>query len=171
MKKLKSVLLLLLAAALCFAFAGCGGTDDEEDPQGQDAVIDISANEAINTFLNQYNLDAEYRVSNEDCSEVTSTSADVRITDDLLMRVSSIAGPVTVMLEFSDLDDEVVEAVTRDAIIALSPNSLYDDVTAMVEQFRNEPDQYVNDYMIDEVRCSFMRGDGGMYQIGIYEPM
>ena len=89
--KTRTRIAALLAAllTLCLCIAGCSPAqeaDPGEDPMAGEEVIDVSVNEAINSFLNQYNLDAEYRISNEDCSDATSTSVDAKIGD-VVMRV------------------------------------------------------------------------------------
>ncbi|MBQ6582198.1 MAG: hypothetical protein IJH77_00070 [Mogibacterium sp.] len=166
-------LLSALLILCCVIFTACsggggGGNDPAEDPMANDKVVDISPNEAINNYLNQYNLDAENRVGNDDCFEATSTSIDVKIHD-VVMRVSSIDGPITVLIEFSDPEDPDVPIISRDAIIALSPDISTDDIDSMLSGFLQDGTAYTNDYALGDLTCSFMQGDGGVYQLGVYQ--
>lgn len=161
----KKSLLLLLIFALIFSFSACSSSE-EEDPGEEKTTVTASEKDSINTFLNQYNLDAEYPVSDESISEVTDTSVEFDI-EDINVRLTTIDDEhLTALLVFNDPESAALDAVVRDLIIAFNPDLSYDEISDMLSAFRDGSETA---YQFEGLECDYAQGDGGVYQLTIQQ--
>lgn len=132
----KKILIFSLLTLLILVMSGCSSAE-KEDPSAQKSAIDGLDNSVIEAYLNQYNLDAENTISSDDLTAqgddtYTCTISKIKVT------LSAPEDELTVDVTFDDLDNQNLDVVARDLIIAKDAELTYDQVKDMFTALRSE---------------------------------
>ena len=76
----KKLLIMLLLAALTLSVTACGSSKEEEDPGAQKQAVTDLDNDMLESYLNQYNMDAENPIQSDDLTQEDG-SASCKVTD------------------------------------------------------------------------------------------
>lgn len=154
----KKLLLFTLLLTLVLTAAGCSSqSNEEEDPASQKDVVSDLDNDVLESFLNQYNLDAENPISSDDLEMTDDNTATCKVKDLDLTFSTKEDGTLTISTKFSDLDDENLDIVVRDLIIAMDSELTYDNVKDMFSAMR---DNGRKDYEMGDVKCKLKESKG-----------
>ena len=119
----KKLLILLLLAALTLSVTACGSSKEEEDPGAQKQAVTDLDNDMLESYLNQYNMDAENPIQSDDLTQEDG-SASCKVTD-LTVTFTTKDDDLQVAVQVKDLEDENLDVVVRDLIIAMDPELTY----------------------------------------------
>lgn len=154
----KKLLLFTLLLTLVLTAAGCSSqSNEEEDPGSQKDVVSDLDNDVLESFLNQYNLDAENPISSDDLEMTNGNTATCKVTDLDLTFSTKEDGTLSISTKFSDLEDENLDIVVRDLIIAMDSELTYDNVKDMFSAMR---DNGRKDYEMGDVKCKLKESKG-----------
>ncbi len=134
-KMKKKLLIFSLLTILALAMTGCGSSESE-DPSAQKESIDSLDNSVVEAYLNQYNLDAENTISTDDLSSDDDETFTCKIAK-LDVKLSAPDEDLTVDVTFDDLNNENLDVVVRDLIIAMDADLTYENVQDMFTAFRD----------------------------------
>ena len=143
----KKLLIMLLLAALTLSVTACGSSKEEEDPGAQKQAVTNLDNDMLESYLNQYNMDAENPIQSDDLTQEDG-SAGCKVTD----------LTVTFTTKDDDLQDENLDVVVRDLIIAMDPELTYEEVKDMFSSFREDGR---TSYDMGEVKCKLKKNSDG----------
>ena len=151
----KKLLIMLLLAALTLSVTACGSSKEEEDPGAQKQAVTDLDNDMLESYLNQYNMDAENPIQSDDLTqEEGSASCKVR---DLTVTFTTEDDDLQVAVQAKDLEDENLDVVVRDLIIAMDPELTYEEVKDMFSSFREDGR---TSYDMGEVECKLKKSKG-----------
>jgi len=167
MKSIKKIITILLALSMVFLFAACTSTGNgsSDDPEANQSSITAAESDTINSFLDQYNLNAENPVTDDDISDVTENSATITVGDTEAVITAEDDDSLTLKIRFKSLDNDESVSVIRDLIIAESPDTTYDSVSDMMDSFRSRGTSDKT-YDLDGLSCRFEK-DGDQYTITV----
>ena len=132
----KKFLIVSLLTLLILAMSGCS-SEEKEDPSAQKSAIDGLDNSIIEAYLNQYNLDAENTLSSDDLTAQGDDTYTCTISK-IKVKLSAPEEELTVDVSFNDLDNQNLDVVVRDLIIAKDAELTYDQVKDMFTALRSE---------------------------------
>lgn len=154
----KRLLICTLLITLAFVAVGCTSqSNEEEDPASQKEVVSDLDNDVLESFLNQYNLDAENPINSDDLKTTDDNAATCKVTDLNLTFATKEDGTLSISAEFSDLDDKNLDVVIRDLIIAMDSELTYDNVKDMFSVMR---DNGRKNYEMGSVKCKLKESKG-----------
>ena len=152
----KKLLIMLLLAALTLSVTACGSSKkEEEDPGAQKQAVTDLDNDALESYLNQYNMDAENPIQSDDLTQEDG-STSCKVTD-LTVTFTTEDDDLQVAIQAKDLEDENLDVVVRDLIIAMDPELTYEEVKDMFSSFREDGH---TSYDMGEVECKLKKSQG-----------
>lgn len=151
----KKLLIMLLLAALTLSATACGSSKEEEDPGAQKQALTDLDNDMLESYLNQYNMDAENPIQSDDLTQEDG-SASCKVTD-LTVTFTTKDDDLQVAVQAKDLEDENLDVVVRDLIIAMDPELTYEEVKDMFSSFREDGR---TSYDMGEVECKLKESKG-----------
>ena len=151
----KKLLIMLLLAALTLSVTACGSSKEEEDPGAQKQAVTDLDNDMLESYLNQYNMDAENTIQSDDLTQEDG-SASCKVTD-LTVTFTTKDDDLQVAVQAKDLEDENLDVVVRDLIIAMDPELTYEEVKDMFSSFREDGR---TSYDMGEVKCKLKESKG-----------
>ncbi len=163
----KKLLFLTLISMLALTLCACSSSKEEEDPAAQKEAISGIDNEEVTAYLNQYNLDAENTISSDDLTTNDDGSITCEIAGINVKFVTSKDGLLTVTLSFADLEDENLDVVARDLLIAMDSELTYDDASKMLKDMRAGSKDSFN---LGGVNAKLKKSDSG-YELRMYSPL
>lgn len=151
----KKLLIMLLLAALALSVTACGSSKEEEDTGAQKQAVTDLDNDILESYLNQYNMDAENPIQSDDLRQEDG-SASCKVTD-LTVTFTTKDDDLQVTVQSKDLEDENLDVVVRDLIIAMDPELTYEEVKDMFSSFRKDGR---TSYDMGEVECKLKESKG-----------
>lgn len=152
----KKLLIMLLLAALTLSVTACGSSKEEEDPGAQKQAVTDLDNDMLESYLNQYNMDAENPIQSDDLTQEDG-SAGCKVTD-LTVTFTTKDDDLQVAVQAKDLEDKNLDVVVRDLIIAMDPELTYEEVKDMFSSFREDGR---TSYDMGEVKCNLKKNSDG----------
>ena len=125
----KKLLIMLLLAALTLSVTACGNSKEEEDPGAQKQAV----------------------------TDLDDGSAGCKVTD-LTVTFTTKDDDLQVAVQAKDLEDENLDVVVRDLIIAMDPELTYEEVKDMFSSFREDGR---TSYDMGEVKCKLKKNSDG----------
>ena len=150
----KKLLIMLLLAALALSVTACGNSKEEDPGAQKQAVTDLD-NDMLESYLNQYNMDAENPIQSDDLTQEDG-SASCKVTD-LTVTFTTKDDDLQVAVQAKDLEDKNLDVVVRDLIIAMDPELTYEEVKDMFSSFREDGR---TSYDMGEVKCKLKESKG-----------
>lgn len=152
----KKLLIMLLLAALTLSVTACGNSKEGEDPGAQKQAVTDLDNDMLESYLNQYNMDSENPIQSDDLTQEDGF-ASCKVTD-LNVTFTTKDDDLQVAVQAKDLEDENLDVVVRDLIIAMDPELTYEEVKDMFSSFRKEGR---TSYDMGEVKCKLKKNSDG----------
>lgn len=162
----KKLLLISLIAVLALTLGACSSSNEDEDPAAQKETISGLDNSEVEDYLNQYNLDAENTLSADDLTTNDDGTITCTVAGIDVKFVTSDDGLLTVTLSFQDLEDENLDVVARDFLIAMDSELTYDDASVMLKDLRNGS----TSCNLGSVKAKLTETFGG-YELRLYSPL
>lgn len=163
----KKLLFLTLISVLALTLCACSSSKEEEDPAAQKEAISGIDNEEVAAYLNQYNLDAENTIASNDLTTNEDGSITCEIAGIDVKFVTSKEGLLTVKLSFEDLENEDLDVVARDLLIAMDSELTYDDASKMLKEMHAGGKDSFN---LGGVNVKLKKTESG-YELRMYSPL